>query len=128
MAISERATRSYYNQFLDSSRWDDFQTRPGDIVVATAYKAGTTWTQNILLHLIFQDLAVRQIGGFEFGAASGAADLVDHGLAVLGIAAVDDDMGAAARQFLRRGAADVRRGTGDQGNPILKRFHIRPIV
>jgi aryl sulfotransferase len=57
------ATRRYYNQLLDSSRWDDFKVRLGDVVVATAYKAGTTWTQNIIMHLIFQDLEVRHIGG-----------------------------------------------------------------
>ena len=38
------------------------------------------------------------------------------------------EQGAALRQFLRCGAADVGRGTGDEGNPILKSFHIRPIV
>lgn len=31
-------------------------------MIATAYKAGTTWTQNICLHLVFQDFQVRQIG------------------------------------------------------------------
>jgi len=58
-------------------------------------------------------LAVRQIGGFEFGAATGGVDLVDHGLAAVGVAAVDDHQGAALRQFLRHGAADVGRGAGD---------------
>lgn len=65
MEAAEPAARRYYNQFLDSSRWDSFEVRPDDIVVATAYKAGTTWTQNIVLHLIFQDLEVRQIGAFS---------------------------------------------------------------
>ena len=63
MASPAPAIRRYYNQLLDSSRWDDFKVRPDDVVVATAYKAGTSWTQNIALHLIFQDLKVRHIGG-----------------------------------------------------------------
>ena len=36
--------------------------------------------------------------------------------------------GIAFLRALRRGAADVGRGAGDEGNSILKRFHIRPIV
>lgn len=39
---------------MDSARWDGFARRPGDILVCTAYKAGTTWTQMICALLIFQ--------------------------------------------------------------------------
>ena len=42
----------YRNHHLDSTRWDHFHVREGDIVVTTAYKAGTTWTQRILAALI----------------------------------------------------------------------------
>ena len=45
-------TRVYRNHHLDSKRWDVFSPREGDIVVTTAYKAGTTWTQQILSCLI----------------------------------------------------------------------------
>jgi len=47
-------TRVYQNHHFDSTRWDYFATRPDDIVIATSYKAGTTWTQSIVGHLIFQ--------------------------------------------------------------------------
>jgi len=45
-------TREYRNHHLDSTRWDHFTVRDGDIVVTTAYKAGTTWTQRILAAMI----------------------------------------------------------------------------
>lgn len=45
----------YQNHHLDSTRWEGFQPRPGDIVVSTAYKAGTTLMQTIVLNMIFPD-------------------------------------------------------------------------
>jgi aryl sulfotransferase len=45
-------TRVYRNHHLDSARWDQFVPRDDDIIVTTAYKAGTTWTQRILAALI----------------------------------------------------------------------------
>jgi aryl sulfotransferase len=38
----------------DSSRWDGFEFRPGDIVINSPAKCGTTWTQMICALLIFQ--------------------------------------------------------------------------
>jgi aryl sulfotransferase len=46
-------TREYRNHHLDSTRWDTFVPRADDIIVTTAYKAGTTWTQRILAALLF---------------------------------------------------------------------------
>src|SRR5215211_1846721 len=51
----------YQNWMLDSTRWQHFQPRADDIVVATPYKSGTTWMQTIVLHLIFQDLELRDV-------------------------------------------------------------------
>jgi len=50
-AAPERA-HEYRNHHLDSTRWDQFQPRGDDIIVTTAYKAGTTWTQRILAALV----------------------------------------------------------------------------
>ena len=40
---------------MDSRRWAEYEPRLGDIVIATAPKCGTTWTQQIVASLIFQD-------------------------------------------------------------------------
>ena len=44
---------TYQNHTLDSTRWQRFTPREDDIVIATPYKSGTTWTQEIVLHLVF---------------------------------------------------------------------------
>lgn len=36
--------RTYQNFLMDSTRWDRIKEREGDIVIATPYKCGTTWT------------------------------------------------------------------------------------
>jgi aryl sulfotransferase len=43
------------HHLLEASRWQRFVHRPGDIVVSTSYKAGTTWAQTIIANLLFQD-------------------------------------------------------------------------
>lgn len=53
--------RVYQNYLIDSTRWDRIVQRPGDIVIVTPYKSGTTWMQNIVLHLVFGDLRPRVI-------------------------------------------------------------------
>ena len=45
-------TRVYQNHHLDSTRWTDYQARDGDVIITTSYKAGTTFTQCILMSLI----------------------------------------------------------------------------
>jgi hypothetical protein len=42
------------NFIEDSSRWDEFKFRPGDIVISTPSKCGTSWLQMITALLIFQ--------------------------------------------------------------------------
>src|SRR5262249_55613775 len=37
----------------DSARWEGFEFRPGDIVISTPKKCGTTWTQMLCALLIF---------------------------------------------------------------------------
>jgi aryl sulfotransferase len=46
-------TRIYQCHHCDSTRWDYFEPREDDIIIATSYKAGTTWTQAIIAHMLF---------------------------------------------------------------------------
>lgn len=49
-----RKTREVRTAVMDSTRWDGFRFRDGDIVIDTWSKAGTTLTQQIVGQLIFQ--------------------------------------------------------------------------
>ena len=46
--------REYRTWAIDSRRWTDYRPRPGDIVIATYPKCGTTWMQRIVSLLVFQ--------------------------------------------------------------------------
>jgi hypothetical protein len=43
----------YRSIVADNVRWDSFEFRPGDIVISTPPKSGTTWTQMLCALLIF---------------------------------------------------------------------------
>ena len=55
MADLPRREHVYQNHHLDSTRWDRFVFREGDVVISTSYKAGTTWMQTIVANLVFWD-------------------------------------------------------------------------
>jgi hypothetical protein len=49
------AVRRYVGTMYDSNRWDGFELRPGDIIISTPPKCGTTWTQMICALLVLQE-------------------------------------------------------------------------
>jgi hypothetical protein len=49
------AVRRYEGTVYDSSRWDSFELRSGDIITSTPPKCGTTWTHMIGALLILQE-------------------------------------------------------------------------
>ena len=55
------ASREYRTWSLDSRRWAGYRPRPGDIVIATPPKCGTTWMQQIVASLVFQDATPRPL-------------------------------------------------------------------
>ena len=52
MTETPARTRDYLGPVTDTRPWDTFKTRPGDIVISTPPKCGTTWSQAILMMLI----------------------------------------------------------------------------
>jgi aryl sulfotransferase len=55
------AARSVRTRVFDSARWDAYQPRDSDIVVATYSKCGTTWMQRIVSMLVFASAEPRPI-------------------------------------------------------------------
>lgn len=53
MPEAPKCSKVYQNHHLDGTRWDSFRPRNDDIVIATSYKSGTTWTQAIVANLLF---------------------------------------------------------------------------
>ncbi|NOT41006.1 MAG: sulfotransferase domain-containing protein [Alphaproteobacteria bacterium] len=49
--MTRRIVRTWH---MDSRHWDAYRPRPGDVVIGTYPKCGTTWTQRIVSLLIFQ--------------------------------------------------------------------------
>jgi aryl sulfotransferase len=61
MELMRPALREYRTWTTDSRRWAHYHPREGDIVIATAPKCGTTWMQQIVSSLVFQDATPRPL-------------------------------------------------------------------
>jgi aryl sulfotransferase len=60
-----RARTIIKNDVVDSTRWNEFSFREGDVVVATFGKTGTTWVQQIVGQLIFEGAEEISIGAIS---------------------------------------------------------------
>lgn len=67
-------TRRYQGFFADSSRWERFDLRSGDVVITTPSKCGTTWMQHIVGMLLLD----RTDLGTPIAAISPWLDMVIH--------------------------------------------------
>ena len=66
-------SRELQNHHMDSARWNEFQHRDGDVVIATWGKAGTTWVQQVARQLI--------LGGTEDAGYWEQSPWLEHRLA-----------------------------------------------
>ena len=62
-ALVRPPAREVRSRILDSARWARYQPRPGDIIIATYPKCGTTWTQRIVSMLLAGSAAPAPVGG-----------------------------------------------------------------
>jgi len=53
--MAEAPASNFVTAFEDSRRWRHIQRRPGDIVISTPPKSGTTWMQGIVAALLWPD-------------------------------------------------------------------------
>ena len=60
MAEGPSVSRVYRSAFLDSTYWNHYKPRNGDIVISTSLKAGTTWMQRICAALVFQTAELKE--------------------------------------------------------------------
>jgi len=54
--------RRYHGFMADSARWERFELRPGDVIITTPAKCGTTWMQTIVGILLNQRTDLPPIG------------------------------------------------------------------
>jgi aryl sulfotransferase len=83
--------RRYVSAVDDNSRWDGFVSRPGDVIVCTPAKCGTTWMQSIVASLLWPT-----------GDAPGPVLAISPWVEMKGLLPVEDVHATLAAQTHRR--------------------------
>jgi aryl sulfotransferase len=83
MTLLRGPERVVQTPVTDSRRWNDFEPRDSDIVIATFAKCGTTWTQRIVDLLVFQSPEVRPFGDISPWLDSTIFNPIEEDLATL---------------------------------------------
>lgn len=77
-----KVVKTYQHHTLDSTRWNHYTPREGDVIISTSYKSGTTWMQNIVLQLIYLGQEVPQVWDvspwIDFRLGEPIDALIDH--------------------------------------------------
>jgi len=55
MTVDVSKLKPYRQAVADNARWADFDSHPNDIFVCTPAKCGTTWTQTIVVNLLWPE-------------------------------------------------------------------------
>ncbi len=50
-----KLSKVYQNHHINSTRWEKFSPRKDDIFIVGSFRAGTTWIQNVVRHLVLRD-------------------------------------------------------------------------
>jgi aryl sulfotransferase len=66
-----RKTRELHNHHFDSTVWNEFAFRDDDIIIATYGKSGTTWVQQIIAQLLFDDAGEMPVAEMSPGLICG---------------------------------------------------------
>ena len=61
MGALDTPRKMYKTWYSDSTRWESYDPRAGDVIIGTAWKCGTTWMQQIVSLLVFQSPKPRPI-------------------------------------------------------------------
>jgi hypothetical protein len=65
MTAWPQKTREFHSNHFDSTVWNDFKFRDGDVIIATYAKAGTTWTQQIIGQLLYNGATDVDVGALS---------------------------------------------------------------
>jgi aryl sulfotransferase len=85
-ALIRPPIREVRSRLFDSARWAGYQPRPGDIVISTFPKCGTTWMQRIVSMLLERSAAPAPVGGpwFDFRCRGPVEPVLEQAEAIAG--------------------------------------------